>query len=79
MLTFVALVLTIRSGAALLPEWGVFAGGNVSPVPEVVTSSSHNASSCKRVKILEKAGDYYYIESDEINGWVLKDLVFEIN
>lgn len=78
-LTFVVLVLTIRRGAALLPKWGVFAGGTVSPVPELVTSSSHNASSCKRVKILEKAGDYYYIESDEINGWVLKDLVFEIN
>ena len=78
-LLFVVLVLTIKSGAALLPEWGVFAGGNVSPVPEAVTSSSHNASSCKRVKILEKAGDYYYIDSEEINGWVLKDLVFEIN
>lgn len=62
----------------LSENWGIFAGGAISPVPEETTSAVQNIDGGLRVKILEKTRDYLYIESDEINGWVKKELVFEI-
>lgn len=62
----------------LIPDYGIFCGGIISPVPEKITSSVHTYEGGLRVKISEEAGDFYYIESSDVNGWVLKDLVYEI-
>ena len=73
-----AVVATVYGVFGLLGNWGIFAGGAISPVPEETTSAVQNIDGGLRVKILEKTRDYLYIESDEINGWVKKELVFEI-
>ena len=47
-------------------------------MPEETSSAVQNFYGGIRVKISEKTSDYFYIESSEINGWVKKELVFEI-
>lgn len=74
----ISLILGVWGIASLVPCYGIFAGGEISSVPEKVNSSVSKVDGGLRVKISEKAGDYYYIESADINGWVLKELVFEI-
>lgn len=72
------LIFSVREFSQLSVHYGIFTGGTVSPVPEAEFSASHIAEAGLRVKIIEEAGDYYYIESLAADGWVLKDSVFEI-
>ena len=73
-----AFVASFYKGTQIFKNYGIFAGGNISPVPEETSSAVQNFYGGIRVKISEKTSDYFYIESSEINGWVKKELVFEI-
>lgn len=58
-------------------KYGIFAGGEVSSVPEE-KASSHNAPPAQRVKITESAAGWIYIENKNFSGWVKQDKVFVI-
>ncbi len=60
------------------PSYGIFAGGNVNTIPEE-KSASHNLTGGQRVKITEKAGEWYYIECKIFSGWVKSEQIFRIN
>lgn len=62
----------------LYPDYAIFSGGVISPVPETSTQSLHRVNGGFRVKISERTENYYYIESEELNGWVLKNTIYEI-
>lgn len=56
---------------------GIFAGGNISPVPEEKTMT-HHATGGQHVYIIEEAAEWIYIENKDFSGWVKKTQVFEI-
>ncbi len=60
------------------PEYGIFAGGDVTTIPEE-KSASHHLTGGQRVKITEKAGEWYYIECKIFSGWVKSSQIFKIN
>ncbi len=62
----------------LLPEYGIFAGNNISSIPENKSASVHAVVPGQRVRLMEKAGDWIYIECSDYSGWVLKDTVYKI-
>lgn len=72
-------VFSVQGIASLWGNYGIFAGGDISSVPEEVTTSVHRKDGGQKVRIVESAGDYYFIRSKEISGWVLKSCVFEID
>ena len=72
-------VLSIAEISKIRIDYGIFAGGVISPVPEEKTSSVHALEGAFRVKISERTGDWLYVESDDINGWTKKTSVFEID
>ena len=51
-------------------RYAIFSGGAVSVVPEESASSVMQVPAGTRVKIVEKAGDWVYIKSDDYAGWV---------
>ncbi len=77
-LAVVAAIFSFRGAFKLRTSYGIFSGGVISPVPENISSSFLNVDGGIRVKITEKTGDYFYIESEDVNGWVEKSLVIEI-
>jgi len=77
--TLFCAIICCWGGTSLVTDYGIFAGGNITPVPEPNTSSALKVDGGLRVKISEKTGEYYYIETDDVSGWVKKSLVFEIN
>lgn len=60
------------------PQFAIFAGGAISSVPEE-KSAAHNLSGGQRVRITEKAGEWYYIECKIFSGWVKQNQIFLIN
>lgn len=73
-----SMIFSIAGIGRLSEKYAIFAGGEIASVPEISTLSVSTEQGGKKVKILEKAGDYYYIQSKELTGWVFKDSIFEI-
>ncbi len=64
---------------ALSPQYGIFAGGEVSPVPEEKVTTTHTEVPGIRVEIDQRAGDWVYITAGENAGWVKENSVYEID
>ena len=75
---FFLLIAVVRQHIALTEEYGVFAGGEVSPIPEKTAASSTEFQGGNRVRIVEKAGNWIYIEYNDTGGWVSKENIFII-
>ncbi|MBQ0052205.1 MAG: hypothetical protein KBT11_09130 [Treponema sp.] len=56
---------------------GIFTGGNVSPVPEAKVQV-FSAMPAQRVRMLERAGEWIFIENKNFSGWVNSSQVIEI-
>ena len=69
-LALVCLVCALCSYAANRKTYAVFSGGAVYAVPEDSASSVMQIPAETRVQIVEKAGDWVYIKSDDYAGWV---------
>lgn len=50
-------------------RFAIFTGGKVSSIPELKAESYSEISAGNRVHIIEKAGQWYYIELGETGGW----------
>lgn len=59
-------------------HYGIFVGGSLSPIPETVATASAPMSGGNRVRIRETAGDWLYIEYNNMGGWVLQDTVLPV-
>jgi hypothetical protein len=77
-LTLLFLILSVLYGATLFPHYGIYAGGTISPVPEKNASTEQSAAAGIRVKIVEKAGEWVYIDCTDSGGWVQEKAVFRI-
>lgn len=79
-ITFCSLFLVgaIVSGIPLTYNYALFAGGAVSPIPEVSASSSVVVQPGSRIKIQKKAGDWVYIKYSDTYGWVQESQVYPI-
>lgn len=58
-------------------KFGIFAGGEISSVPENGLGRQ-NFGGGQKVKISEKAGEWIFIECDEFSGWTKSENVREI-
>ncbi len=74
----VCMVLSLMTSLRLIPKYGIFGGTKVSLIPEKNSSSVHTVFPGQRVKLLESAGDWIFIECVDYSGWVLRDTVYEI-
>ncbi|WP_191015434.1 hypothetical protein [Treponema zioleckii] len=72
------MVLSLRTSLRLLPKYGIFGGTKISLIPEQNSSSVHTVLPGQRVKLLESAGNWIFIECVDYSGWVLKNTVYEI-
>ncbi len=77
-LSAVFIVFSAVVGNKITDEYAIFAGGNIMPVPEETSSAVHKAEGGLRVKIVEKTGEWFYITSNDVNGWVKKENIYEI-
>ena len=77
-LFFTAAVNTLMQAPELFSTYGIVAEGKLYPVPEESAVSSAAIVSGQRVKIVERAADWVYIESQELNGWIKARSVYLI-
>ena len=63
----------------LTESYAVFIGGNISSVPEKSVEAVISIESGKRVKIVQKAGPWVYVEYGSTGGWVTNDNIYEIS
>lgn len=54
-------------------QYAIFTGGKVSSIPEAKAESFSEITAGNRVHIIEKAGQWYYIELGETGGWCQTD------
>lgn len=73
------LVSTIITSVLILTPYAIFKGGEVSPVPEKVSSTSSSIESGKRVRIEHRNGGWVYVQFGNSGGWVTEDKVIFID
>ncbi len=73
------MVSTIIYGIKVKSNIGVFTGDVVYPIPEVTTVAGFPLQAGSLVKVLKKAGVWYYISINDTNGWILHDNVILVN
>ncbi len=71
-------LVTISDAIDLNKEYGIFCGGEVWTVPEPHTSNTKAVSPGVRVRVSGHAGEWYYVESSNISGWVPESSVLLI-
>lgn len=76
--SFVFLVFSIWNMVGLVPKYGIFAGGIISPVPEFNSDLKNELPAGIRIRIVEKAGDWALINYSDVTGWINTDLIYEI-
>lgn len=74
----VFIVFSSIAGNKIADEYAIFAGGNITPVPEETSSAVHKTEGGLRVQIVEKTGDWFYITANDVNGWTKKENIYEI-
>ena len=74
----VFLFASLALQVSLSPRYAVFAGGEVSPVPEEKVTTTHTEVPGIRVRINERAGEWVYISAGETSGWVKTSALYEI-
>ncbi len=70
MLSLACLGGAVWTFAGSRTQYALFSGGAVYAVPEDSASSVMQLPADTRVRIVEKAGDWVYIKSDDYAGWV---------
>lgn len=66
-------------GLPLTKKTGVFVGGVTRTIPELSGNVTSPIMNITLVKIVERTGNWLYIESSVGEGWVTKDSVIEIS
>lgn len=77
-LALVLLAASIWAKVQTARQYAIFAGGTVSLVPEDGSRAVTALPDGTRVRLVEKAGDWVYIVSDDGVGWVRAEAVQEI-
>ena len=84
-LSIIATILVIAGGVSLIyssikraEQYGISKGGQIYSVPEENAASLSDIASGSKLRILEKSGDWVYIEFGETAGWSLADTIYEI-
>ncbi len=81
-ITLIALILvfvmTVIYGIRLSRRFAVFKGGEVFPIPEKSVSKGVALTAASLVRIVKKAGNWYYIAENDTNGWIPSDTVILI-
>lgn len=67
------ILYSLTSLLKLSDEYGIICGGQIWSVPEMHTSNTKTVQPGLRVKITNAVGSWYYIESLNMNGWVLQE------
>jgi len=67
----------IISTVHLSKSYGISTGAELYSIPEENLNSSGEISAGNRVQILEKAGNWYFVEMGSINGWTKSDNILE--
>jgi hypothetical protein len=75
---FCFLVVMAVMHRRLKTDSGIFAGGMVTAIPEKSAAASVEIPEGSRVLILEKAGNWIYIEYNDAGGWITKDCIYTI-
>ena len=71
-------VLSIFAGVRTNELYGVVTGGGISPVPEDSALTTSSVSGGNRVRIVEEAGNWYYIKTIDNGGWIKKENIILI-
>ena len=66
-----AIVFTARQ----IVPYGVFTGGEIYPIPERTSATSFYIHGGNRVRIVEATGNWTYISTGSIEGWVPTEMV----
>ena len=74
----VVILISIASSSKLHSTYGIFTGGDLSPIPEESALVPQHENGGLRVRILEKTSTWSYIVFNETGGWVLNDSLFII-
>lgn len=74
-LALVFMLFSISSFISSSEQFGIYSGGKVWSVPETTSSNTGAVSAGIRVKVSQQAGEWLYIESANISGWVNKKSV----
>lgn len=77
--TFVLVGGAILYGLPLANDTGIFTGGVARVVPELNAGGTIPIAPCTRVRILERTGNWLYIDSNGNGGWVPQESVVEIS
>ncbi len=81
-ITFVAstvlFVIAVSVRIKVSEEYVIYKGGDVYPVPEVMTSNYRHVNGGVRMQVLNEAGDWLYVHSANIDGWIHKEDVLKI-
>lgn len=67
----------IISTVRLSKNYGISTGTDLYSIPEENINSTGEISAGNRVQILEKAGNWYFVELGSINGWTKADNILE--
>lgn len=73
------LVCSVISTVIISSTYAIFKGGEVSPVPELISSTSSSIESGKRVRIEQRTGGWVYVHFGNSGGWVTEDKVIFID
>ncbi len=71
-------VLSIFAGVRTNELYGIVTGGFISPVPEDSALTTSSVSGGNRVRIVEEAGNWYYIKTIDNGGWIKKENIILI-
>lgn len=72
-LTICAIAFFTYAEVKQADKYAIFTGGKVSSIPESKAESYSEITAGNRVHIIEKAGQWYYIELGETGGWCQTD------
>lgn len=72
-LTICAIAFFTYANVRKSDSFAIFTGGKVSSIPESKAESYSEITAGNRVHIIEKAGQWYYIELGETGGWCQAD------
>ncbi len=77
-LSVLLLIFSIIQLGRLSATYGIFIGGNISPIPEEQVDAVVSIESGKRVKIAQTAGDWVYVEYGSTGGWAKENNIYFI-
>lgn len=77
--TIFFLVELIITSVVITTPYAIFKGGEVRPVPELISSESASIESGKRVRVEQRTGGWVFVHFGNSGGWVTEDRIVFID